>query len=177
MTCSCQLKAENFLDAILQVHATEDSLAANIWKIHLLSKWRPTPCVLDKITCCTAAMKKTPPVQAKVSLLGDAAWFSSDPSAGEAIVLTLCSLVSLFLHFRWAASRCSGCCMRGDSFWQWNCLLWTRRWRVEQILGFPSENYSYPIQHGGIKPKVGNVGLLHVFDHRYNYSYFTLTCA
>lgn len=65
MTCSCQLKAENFSDAILQVHATEDSLAANIWHIHLLSKWRPTPCVLDKITCCTAAVKKAPPVQAK----------------------------------------------------------------------------------------------------------------
>lgn len=38
---------------------------ANIWHIHLLSKRRPTPCVLDKITCCTAAVKKAPAVQAK----------------------------------------------------------------------------------------------------------------
>lgn len=65
MTCSCQLKTENFSDAILQVHAMEDSLAANIFHIQLLLKWCPTPCVLDKITCCTAAVKKTPPVQAK----------------------------------------------------------------------------------------------------------------
>lgn len=63
ITCSCQLEAENFSDPILQVH--KDDLAANINNVHLLSKWHPTPCVSGKITCCTAAVKKAPPVQAK----------------------------------------------------------------------------------------------------------------
>lgn len=57
-------------DVSLQVRAPEDSFAANIWHIHLLSKCRRAPCVLDKITRRTArggtaGVKKQPPVQAK----------------------------------------------------------------------------------------------------------------
>lgn len=71
-------------DVILQVHATEDSLAAIIWHVHLLSKWRPTPCLLDKITRCTMRGEQQAWRQSlrfkqrgKVSLRGGPAWFSS----------------------------------------------------------------------------------------------------
>lgn len=106
-----QLKAENFSDVIPQVtEDREDGFVANIWHIHLLWKWRPTPCVLDKITRCamqggTAGVKEEPPVQGKAKgiageVLPPALVRVLRVRAIEVTVPTHCALVPLFLCFR-----------------------------------------------------------------------------